>query len=342
MSRKTRSICIKVISLSLFLLFLQPAHSQDWDELNEEVEGRQKQMGKDLVMMLWKDTLVYKKELGGFNSKTQAPLGNSSAWLTAALVMTLVDEGKISLDDKVGRYLPEFERYGKSYITLRLCLSHMTGIEDKNKGVFQKKKFGSLEDQVNSFAAREIRANAGEDFWFGNIGINIAGRVLEIVSKKRFDVLAKQKLFNPLAMRRTSFTTLDASAVDPSDGAVSTPDDYLQFLIMMVSKGKYKGKQVISEESMEELIRIQPKEGQIKFAPEPANGFSYALGSWVVETKDGKASVLACPNFSGIWPMVDFCRGYAYLFFPKNQVDDQKAKAHMDLKAAVDGQVNCK
>lgn len=342
MSHKIRSICIKVISLSLFLLFLQPVRSQDWDELDGEVQGRQKQMGKDLVMMLWKDTLVYKKELGDFNSKTQAALGSASAWLTAALVMTQVDEGKVSLDDKVSRYLPEFERYGKNYITLRLCLSHMTGIEDKSKGMFQKKKFGSLEDQVNSFAAREIRTNAGEDFWFGNIGINIAGRVLEVVTKKKFDVLAKQKLFNPLTMRRTTFTTPDASAVDPFDGAFGTPDDYMQFLIMMVNKGKYKGKQVISEESFEELIKIQPKESQIKFAPEAAQGFSYTLGSWAVEEKDGKASVLTCPSFSGTWPMVDLCRGYAYLFFTKNQVDDQKSKAHMDLKAVIDKEVNCR
>ena len=78
--------------------------------------------------------------------------------------------------------------------------------------MFQRKKFESLEEEVNSFASREIRTNPGTDFWYGNIGLNIAGRVLEVISKKRFDVLIKQKLFNPMTMRRTSFTSLDGSA----------------------------------------------------------------------------------------------------------------------------------
>jgi CubicO group peptidase (beta-lactamase class C family) len=341
LSCKTGSICIKVISLGVFLLFLQPVFAQnDWSRLDNELKTRQKLLGNDVVMMLWKgDTLVYKKEMGDFNSKTQAPIANSSKWLTAALVMIFVDEGKISLDDKISKYLPEFERYGKNYITLRLCLSHMTGIEDDGKilkKLFQRKKFPSLEEEVNSFAAREIRTNPGQDFWYGNIGPNIAGRVLEVITKKRFDVLIKQKLFNPLSMRRTSFSTLDASAANPSGGALSTPDDYMQFLVMLLNKGKYKGKQIISEESVNELMQIQTKPELIKYAPEVARGYNYAVGSWVIEEKDGKATALASPGLSGTWPMIDLCRGYACLVFVKTPLNDQKADVYKLLKEIID------
>ena len=75
--------------------------------------------------------MLYKKEMGDFNAKTQAPIASCSKWLTAALVMQFVDEGKLSLDDKVVKYIPEFEKYCKSYITIRQCLSHMTGIADE-------------------------------------------------------------------------------------------------------------------------------------------------------------------------------------------------------------------
>ncbi len=116
--------------------------------------------------MIWKgDSLVYKKEMGDFNSKTQAPIASCSKWLTAALVMQFVDEGKISLDDKVVKYIPEFDKYFKGYITIRHCLSHMTGIEDDDKflkRILDRKKYTTLEEEVNAFAAkREIRANAG-------------------------------------------------------------------------------------------------------------------------------------------------------------------------------------
>lgn len=354
MSYKFCSTCLKCSLLGLFMLLLQPVLSQktqdyfspkyNWSSLDQELEAKKKLLGNNLVMMLWKkdDTLVYKKEMGDFNSKTQAPIASCSKWLTAALVMIFVDEGKISLDDKITKWLPEFEKYGKNYITLRLCLSHMTGIDDEGgflKKLFQRKKFASLEEEVNSFAAREIRSNPGTDFWYGNIGLNVAGRVLEVVSKKRFDVIIKQKLFNPLEMRRTTFTTMDASAVNPSGGAQSTADDYMKFLVMLLNKGKYRGKQILSEESINALMQIQTKPGLIKYAPKSAEGYNYALGSWVIEEKDGNATSLASPGLFDTWPMVDLCRGYAYLVFVKNLLGEERADEHIELKKLVDEQI---
>ncbi|MEI9810614.1 MAG: serine hydrolase domain-containing protein [Bacteroidota bacterium] len=331
MSYKTRLICLKSSLLAVSLLFLQVASAQfDSTELSQAFQSKQKLLGKDVVLMIWKkdDTLIYKKELGDFNSKTVAPIASCSKWLTAALLMQFVDEGKLSLDDKITRWLPEFEKYNKNYITLGLCLSHMTGIKDESNllgKIFQKRPPESLEEQVNWFAAREIRTNPGTDFWYGNIGLNIVGRVLEVISKKKFDVLIKQKLFNPMGMRKTTFTTMDNSAVNPSGGASSTADDYMRFLVMLMNKGKYGGKQILSEESVNKLMQIQTTQAIIKFAPKAAQGFNYAPGSWALEEKDGKATVLACPGLFGTWPMIDFCRGYAYLVFTKKPVGRRKS-----------------
>ncbi len=290
MSYISRSTCLKYRALAIFLLFLQPVFAQyDFQDLDQEWQAKQKLLGKDAVFMLAnKDTIIFKREVGDFSSKTVAPIASCSKWLTAALVMQFVDEGKLSLDDKVSKWLPEFERYNKNYITIRLCLSHETGIGDEGtliKKIFQRKKYSSLEEEVNSFAAREIRTNPGTDFWYGNIGLNIAGRVLEVISKKKFDVLIKQKLFNPLAMRKTSFTTMDASAINPSGGAVSTADDYMKFLVMLLNKGKVGDKQILSEESVEMMKQVQTTSVKMAYAPKAAEGFGYALGSWVAEEK---------------------------------------------------------
>lgn len=350
MSYKFSSICLKSSILAGFLLLLQTSFSQyNFSDLEGEILANQKILGKDFVVMLWKkdDTLIYKKEIGEFNSKTAAPIASCSKWLTAALVMQFVDEGKLSLDDKISRWIPEFERYGKNYITIRHCLSHFTGIEDEGgflKKMFQRKKFSSLEEEVNSFAAREIRTNPGTDFWYGNIGLNIAGRVLEVISKKKFDVLIKQKLFNPMTMRRTSFTTADASAINPSGSATSTPEDYMKFLVMLMNKGKYAGKQILSEDAVNQLMQVQTKPEQIKYAPKSATGYNYALGSWVIEEKNGKVEALASPGLFGTWPMIDFCRGYAYLVFVKNLLGEERASIHLNFKTIIDKQMtsSCK
>lgn len=347
MSQKSLQICLKSSLIALFLLFLQSARAQtNWTELDEALQSRQQLLGNNFVALVWKgDSLVYKKELGGFNSKTPAPIASCSKWLTAALIMQFVDEGKLSLDDKVVKYIPEFGNYFKNFITVRHCLSHMTGIEDDDsflKKVLQRKKFNSLEDEVNQFAARKIRVNAGEDFWYGNIGLNIAGRIVEVISKKKFDILIKQKLLNPLGMRRTSFGTLDASAVNPSGGATSTAEDYMKFLVMLLNKGKHNGVQILSEASVREMMTIQTKPAIIKYAPKSAAGFNYALGSWVVEGSNGVASSLASPGLFGTWPMIDFCRGYVYLVFVKNLLGEERAGAHVELKSIIDKQFVCK
>lgn len=349
---------MKVISLVGFLLLLQPLSAQyNWNELNEELQSKQKLLGNNVVCLIWEgDSLVYKNEMGGFNSKTQAPIASCSKWLTAALVMQFVDEGKLSLDDKVVKYIPEFEKYFKNYITIRQCLSHMTGIADDSKflkRILERRKFSSLEDEVNSFAAREIRAAAGTDFWYGNIGLNIAGRILEVISKKKFEVLIKTKLFTPLGMTKTTFAEMNGGPVNPSGGAKSTADDYMKFLVMLLNKGKFNGQQILSENSVNEMMKVQDKPEQIKYAPKSAEGFMYALGSWVIESPlpeprsqpsvapDGGrvATALTSPGLFGTWPMIDFCRGYAYIVFVKNLLGEERADAHLEIKKIIDKQI---
>lgn len=361
MAYKSCCACIKVTVILILLLILQPSFAQSkstqqkFDDLEDVLLQKQKLLGKDFVVMLWSkgillgspggpsekknDTVIYRKELGEFNSKTQAPIASCSKWLTAALVMTFVDEGKLSLDDKITKWLPEFEKYGKNYITIRTCLSHLTGIRSEPISILkllERKKFNSLEDEVNSFAAKDIQANPGEEFRYSNIGLNIAGRVLEIISKRKFDVLARQRLFVPLLMRKTTFSTLDGSAVNPSGGAQSTADDYMHFLIMLMNKGVYQGKRILSEQAVTELLKVQTKPEQIKYAPKAAQGFNYASGSWVIEEKDGKATAVASPGLFGTWPMIDYCRGYAYLFFVKNLLGEERADVQMEIKRVID------
>lgn len=336
---------MKRLLLSFFLLLgsCSVFAQYDFSGLDDALKQNQKLLGTDIVAMIWKgDSLIYKKEMGEFNSKTQAPIASCSKWLTAALIMQFVDEGKLSLDDKIVTWLPEYKKYFKNYITIRDCLCHMTGIEDEGsflKRILQRRKYQSLEEEVNAFASREIRANPGTDFWYGNVGLNIAGRVLEIISRKRFDVLIKTKLLTPLTMRKTSFSDLEGGALNPSGGAVSTADDYMKFLVMLLHKGKYNGVQILSENAVNEMLKVRDKPEQIKNAPKSAEGYLYASGSWVIEQKDGVATALACPGLFGTWPMVDFCRGYAYIVFVKNLLGEERANVHKQIKEIIDAQI---
>jgi hypothetical protein len=114
----------------------------------------------------------------------------------------------------------------------------------------------------------------------------------------------------------------------------------MKFLVMMMNKGTYHGKQILSEESVNEMMKTQTTPKMIKYAPKAAEGFNYALGSWVVEENpDGIANTLASPGLFGTWPMVDYCHGYAYILFVKNLLGEERADAHLEIKKVIDGQM---
>jgi CubicO group peptidase (beta-lactamase class C family) len=261
--------------------------------------------------------------------------------------MAVADEGKINLDDKVSRYIPIFSKYAKNYITIRHCLSHFTGIQSEVAGIkklLDKKKFESLEEMVNEFAKKEIQTNPGEEFRYSNIGLSIAGRVLEIVSKKKFDMLAQQKLFRPMGMRQTSFSSLDGTLVDPDAGARSSANDMIRFMTMLLNNGVYKGQRILSEASVQELRKLQIGSQPVKNVPSEATGFQYSLGAWAAENDGKQATVLIAPSLGGTLPVIDFCRGYAFIIFYKELSADQKANAYNDIKGLLDEKFasNCK
>ena len=350
MAYKFKINCLLFGLLINFLLIWLPAFNQtDFSEADQLIKQNQKLLGNDLVALVWKDgKIVYQKqmekEVGDFNAKTQVPIQACSQWLTAALVMTFVDQGKLSLDDKVSKYIPIFATYMKTYITLRNCLTNTTGIQADPVGpmkLLQKSKFQSLEDEVNSFASkREIQSNPGTEFYYSHTGPNIAGRVLEIVGKKSFDRLIQERILRPLKMRGTSFANDEGGAVNPSGGAVSTANDYMNFLIMLLNKGEFQGKKILSEKAVAEMETVQFQQLQVRYTPRGSEGLHHLLGAWMeqVDARGNNAAVMSSLNLAGNWPFIDKCRNYAAVVFIKSPQSEPKKEIYLSFKDAIDKQ----
>ncbi len=303
---------------------------------------------KESVLLVYKNgRIIYKNELGGMNLKTQQPIGAASQWLTTALVMTFVQEGKLSLNDKVSDYLPIFSKHGKGYITIAHCLTNNTGIQN-GQGVakiFQKSKFHTLEEEVNDYAAkREISTNPGTEFNYSNIGFNIVGKVLEVMTKKAFDRLMTERLFRPLMMRNSTFANEDYNdAVSPAFGARSTAADYINFLSMLLNKGTFNGKPFLNEASINTMLTLNTNSASIKNAPKMLEASNYAMGSWILQlSANNKPTVFASPSLGGMWPIVDVCHQYALLHFTKFYNSEQRKDFVMEIKAAVDESIGGK
>ncbi|HEY8388511.1 MAG TPA: serine hydrolase domain-containing protein [Parasegetibacter sp.] len=318
MSFKFRSACLKCSLVLIFMQFFQLATAQnqpDFSGAEALLEQHKKALGKHPVLLVYKDgKLIYQKITGDLNTKTPVPVFETTKWFTTAAVLKMVEEGKVRLDDPVAKYVPSFKKYMKGYITLRHCLMNTTGIEggqSKVGKIFQKKKFASLEEEVDAIAAMEIGNNPDAEFYYGDLGTTIAARVLEVATKKAFDRLAQEKITRPLKMRMTRFSA-DGLKSDPSTGAVSSGTDMINFLSMILNKGMFEGVQILSPESVEMMCSIHNNELPVKYAPFTKEGFEYGCGTWILEKDgNGKAAVVGFPGIPGAFPWVDLKKGYA-------------------------------
>jgi CubicO group peptidase (beta-lactamase class C family) len=103
----------KIVGLLILTALAGFVQAQDFSKVDAWLEANTRQMGGKAVLMVGKDgKVVYSRAvndriLGGkYTLQTRVPIASCSKWLSAALVMTFVDEGKLRLGDTVGRYLP--------------------------------------------------------------------------------------------------------------------------------------------------------------------------------------------------------------------------------------------
>ena len=151
--------------------------------------------------------------------------------ITSVAVMMLYEEGKFLLEDPVSKYLPEFKSpkvlvkpaKGEPYsipatkeITIRDLLRHTSGItyqwNDDLGPMYEKANVasgllqydGTIGDSVKQLAALPLLFNPGDKFEY-SLGIDVLGRLVEVVSGKPLDDFFRTRIFEPLGMKNTYF-----------------------------------------------------------------------------------------------------------------------------------------
>jgi SSS family transporter len=130
---------------------------------------------------------------------------------TATSVMILIEQGKIGLDQTLGRLLPEFDNHGKGAITVEQLLRHRSGlIADNPLSDYAE----GPEQAWKRLAELELASPPGEKFVYSDVNYLILGRLVERVAGERLDRFAADHIFEPLGMTDTEFRPL-ASAAPP-------------------------------------------------------------------------------------------------------------------------------
>ncbi len=333
---------LRLILITLSLLLSLTVNAQyDFSEVDKLLlKGS---LSPDAVVLVYKKgKIIYQKEQGLYDINTQKAIGSCGKWLVSALVMTFVDEGKLSLEDTIGKFLPEFTAKGKGSIKIKHCLTHTTGLESPPFliEVISPKQFISLKDEVAHMAANyKVHSAPGKEFKYSGIGLNIAGRILEVISKQGFDTIFQKRIARPLGMKHTTFQYLDWP-INPSGVSLSSAHDYSQFLLMCQNKGTYKGKRILSKTAIAAMETPVIPATDIKEGPSAAKYFSYGLGVWISEFDNKKQpSAICCPGIFGTWPIIDRKLNYISIFFESRLIDQDVRDECLELKKAIDQQL---
>jgi CubicO group peptidase (beta-lactamase class C family) len=138
--------------------------------------------------------------------------GSLAKAFTATAVMMLVEEGKIGLDDKISRYLPEAPAAWNA-ITIRRLLTHTSGLRDffaeDGDPTYDFHQDITEDELVRKFAAQTMRFPTGDQWRYNNAGYVILGVVIHRVTGQFWFDFVKQRIFDPLGMTSTRLIGTD-------------------------------------------------------------------------------------------------------------------------------------
>jgi len=219
---------------------------------------------------------------GRLSARPEAPLLNEQTIFdlasltkviaTAPAVMKLLDEGRISLQDPLTRWFPEFKGSEGENITILHLLTHTSGLTD-----FEISTEQPMNTAIYKAAAEKNRPRPGSKFKYADINFILLGELVHRVSGKTLDVFCREEVFAPLVTPETTFlpaenlTARIAPTLGYSSGTVqdlnarrlgsvaghaglfSSAQNLARFARLMLDGGEIDGKRILSEHVVKQM-----------------------------------------------------------------------------------------
>ena len=267
----------------------------------------------------------YKNLIGYADVEVKKPMSDDNVFWVASIskmfvgasIMMLVDEGKVSLDDPVTKFIPQLSKWMvvaekdtnhvlleplARPVTIRHLLSHTSGLTAMSE-LQQVTGADStpLKARALSSVTGPLQWQPGEKYQYGNQGMNIAARVVEIVSSMPYEQFLQERFFNPLGMTETTFWPSDAQVArlanaygpnkdnsgfakgglnlftkplsdrihrfpEAAGGLFSTTHDIFRYGLMLANNGELDGKRYLSPAAMAELRKEQTGKTKVNYS----------------------------------------------------------------------------
>lgn len=270
-------------------------------------------------------TVRYRNLIGYADVEAKKPISEDNVFWIASMtkmfagasIMMLADEGKVSLDDPVTKFIPQLDRWMvvaekdadhvllkplARPVTIRHLLSHTSGLTGQSELQRETAPDGApLKSRALSSVTGPLQWQPGEKYQYGNQGMNIAARIVEILSGMPYEDFLQKRFFDPLGMSETTFWPSDAQVArlagaygpnkdkngyakggisfltkpyhdhvhrfpEAGGGLFSTTHDILRYGMMLANNGELNGKRYLSPAAMDELRKEQTGTTKVNYS----------------------------------------------------------------------------
>jgi CubicO group peptidase (beta-lactamase class C family) len=264
-------------------------------------------------------------------------IGSSSKAFTTFVLGTLVDEGRIEWDKPARNYIQWFKLYDPwmtDRLSVRDLVTHRSGLP-RHDLVWYNNFDASRESLVRKLAYLEPTADLREKWQYNNLMYLTAGYLTEVITGKSWEDAVRDRILNPLGMKRTNFSVSDSQKdndfaqpygkrgdrieklpfrpitnIGPAGSINSSVNEMARWVTAHLDGGKYGDKKIAEAATVDDMHRPYMTTGASSQFPEIVGG-EYALG-WFVDTYRGHRRVEHGGNIDGFSANV--------VLFPKDGV----------------------
>ncbi len=238
-----------------------------------------------------------KDDLSPINKDTIFRIFSMTKPIISVAAMSLVEDGKLALNDPVSKYIPEFANLqvidqstgavsdANNVMTVQHLLTHESGLI---QAIFSPdSELGKMyaRNLAGDMTARELAGKIGEmpvyfepgSAWHYGHSTDVLGAVIEVAADQPLDELLQERIFDPLGMDETWFyipvskanrvaepihgemadNTLVRKLLSGGGGLNSTTEDYVRFAEMLLNGGEYRGTRVIESATLDQMLEPQ-------------------------------------------------------------------------------------
>ena len=205
---------------------------------------------------------------------------------TATSVMVLLEQGKIRLRDRVADIIPEFGVNGKDQITVHQLLTHQGGLIPDNA---LKDYYDGKQKAFERIYNLETYVEPGSKFVYTDVGFLLLADLVEKLSGKNVHEFSQEHIFGPLGMIETGYVPAESlqarcavteqregewirgqvhdprayelNGIAGHAGLFSTAEDLAVYAQMMIGGGKYQGKRILSEATVQKMTKAYTVNG---------------------------------------------------------------------------------